>query len=969
MAPKFIVAEYVALVLLGYVGLLCEAPALTWFSRNLWPQSGQRSDGTSGQLPPAVRTHLLLMAIVIPVTSLVGLVLSSHLKYHDALLTTLLGQAGILEVARSLGIALLVGLGLGVGLSIIQPPETMPRGLALLSAVKIGLTDEILWRWFALTLVIGFVTLAVTAVGRSLDTSTELVFWIANISIACLAGATAVSQLFFISGLFNVRISSSTSTLAFVSNAATAIAYGYLYWHVGIEAAMLAHLLASVVPPLRPMRALKLVPAAERGGQRLLTPAQAVVPVTTPAGAEGLQIMDTPSVQHALARLLDADDEKQRQILVTEQRALLSPACDTLLDEDAARARARHDRARVHRVSALRAMLFEARALGIDRAWNTYAGMRTREQAAFAKAERRRQEEEERKKHPEDAAAAEEKRLAEEKRASDELWKRIGGTTPNPNDHPWERIRTIYKTGPQDKQSPQLSWHAAPSSGPNRRPNPGWYKSEVALLWLRQTNYRDQRRCLEHHLELMSDRGIVELRQITIGMQVGVEDLTRWLDSASLDYPALLGDVQEQEELLLECRRRGGSPEAIRDAYVNRHGGFTLDGPMWVEELTNELDQVPLADAEQFATRRVARLRTALGLVRGDPSFPKPTLAELYTELAGSLRRLPEEGASTRVEQIQLLELATAIYTREDYPLQWLRTQVALVATQAASRIAHATHADGPILNTANDWVSRGELNARDSKWVDAAACFTRATQLDSELLGAWTGLADSYRRLGLLARALAAGARAMALQPDNAATWALLGALYLEHSRYIEALAAYGQSLRGDETPVQRWHGKAESLFGLNRFQDAVAVYDLILIKAPDDFIAWNNKGNNLLKMGEREAAVSAFDMALELKPDSGVTWHIRGEALAGLEKDQTALYSFNQALQFNPQVPQTWYQRGEMLRKLDRPEEAILSFETAVDLDPTYFPAWNALRRAFRDLGRDDEEEDATTRMMTAR
>src|SRR5205807_4773803 len=77
---------------------------------------------------------------------------------------------------------------------------------------------------------------------------------------------------------------------------------------------------------------------------------------------------------------------------------------------------------------------------------------------------------------------------------------------------------------------------------------------------------------------------------------------------------ALDGSVQAQRVrdalvLLQDARIRGETVKAIREAYVNMHGGFVLDLPPWLEEVEQQLAELKRKEhPEQTAEARVSLL-------------------------------------------------------------------------------------------------------------------------------------------------------------------------------------------------------------------------------------------------------------------------------------------------------------------------------------------------------------------------
>src|SRR5216684_2301385 len=91
---------------------------------------------------------------------------------------------------------------------------------------------------------------------------------------------------------------------------------------------------------------------------------------------------------------------------------------------------------------------------------------------------------------------------------------------------------------------------------------------QTLLSWLNQPNDREERRFLETHPELLTHESECILKGLIGG-----------------SFPDKAQSLRNHLKLLHDARIRGGSVAAVREAYVNIHGGFNLDLPPWLEEV------------------------------------------------------------------------------------------------------------------------------------------------------------------------------------------------------------------------------------------------------------------------------------------------------------------------------------------------------------------------------------------------
>ncbi len=131
----------------------------------------------------------------------------------------------LLEDIRRLGIVL---------------PESPPPWQGLLASFSAGVTEELVFRLFGLTL------LAWIGSRFSHDSEgrpTLIVLWIANIVIAVSFGIAHLPLTAAIGLPLNILV----ITRAIVLNGIGGVAFGWLYWTRGLESAMIAHFSVDVV--------------------------------------------------------------------------------------------------------------------------------------------------------------------------------------------------------------------------------------------------------------------------------------------------------------------------------------------------------------------------------------------------------------------------------------------------------------------------------------------------------------------------------------------------------------------------------------------------------------------------------------------------------------------------------------------------------------------------------------------------
>src|SRR5262249_30565446 len=107
--------------------------------------------------------------------------------------------------------------------------------------------------------------------------------------------------------------------------------------------------------------------------------------------------------------------------------------------------------------------------------------------------------------------------------------------------------------------------------------------------WLNILSPREARRFLESHPELL-DSTVTSILERTIADFRAHLPTTRQEVGSTSEQIKQINYLLERLNLLREVKRRGGTLEAIRAAYVNAHGGLALDVPDWLEMVEDQLD-------------------------------------------------------------------------------------------------------------------------------------------------------------------------------------------------------------------------------------------------------------------------------------------------------------------------------------------------------------------------------------------
>jgi tetratricopeptide (TPR) repeat protein len=172
---------------------------------------------------------------------------------------------------------------------------------------------------------------------------------------------------------------------------------------------------------------------------------------------------------------------------------------------------------------------------------------------------------------------------------------------------------------------------------------------------------RRQRRFLEQYLPLLSPRCEQVLQEMMA------------ISSANAEAVNILRDHML---VLQQIRLNGGNIEAVRNAYVNIHGGLVLDIPASLENALEKMVILEQKGQYQNILEEVTLVRECLSHVERDQTIPAEVYAALHLLLATLLRAEMELGRFRHFEEIQShFQFALQVYTYERYPQQYAETQ------------------------------------------------------------------------------------------------------------------------------------------------------------------------------------------------------------------------------------------------------------------------------------------------------
>lgn len=136
-----------------------------------------------------------------------------------------------------------------------------------------------------------------------------------------------------------------------------------------------------------------------------------------------------------------------------------------------------------------------------------------------------------------------------------------------------------------------------------------------------------------------------------------------------------------RKQLLQDARERGGTIQAVREAYVNVCGGLILDLPAWLVEIEQQLTTIArIGWTERMVAVCKMCLRDAIDVAHIEREIVPETRAELQYSLGNLFAtKSSNDALATLRRAVEYYEAALQVYTFDRYPRQYAKVLKALV--------------------------------------------------------------------------------------------------------------------------------------------------------------------------------------------------------------------------------------------------------------------------------------------------
>ena len=196
--------------------------------------------------------------------------------------------------------------------------------------------------------------------------------------------------------------------------------------------------------------------------------------------------------------------------------------------------------------------------------------------------------------------------------------------------------------------------------------------------------------------------------------------------------------------------------------------------------------------------------------------------------------------------------------------------------------------------------------------------------------------LAEAYRTLNQLDRAIGCCRTAERLDPSSAEAANNLGLVLLQQGKVKEAKEKFEAALRFKPDLALACNNLANCWRLLGNQAQAIVHFRQALSIAPNLPEAHSNLGQLLMEQKEEAEALVHCRESIRLHPDAPEAHNNLGNVLRSLGQLSDARVSYAEALRLNPDLALTHCNMGQALQQEGKLNEAILWYQQALDLDP---------------------------------
>jgi serine/threonine-protein kinase len=330
--------------------------------------------------------------------------------------------------------------------------------------------------------------------------------------------------------------------------------------------------------------------------------------------------------------------------------------------------------------------------------------------------------------------------------------------------------------------------------------------------------------------------------------------------------------------------------------------------------------------------------------------------------LAGDLVRLGQRGAAERLLRDGRRRFPADFWINHDLGMVLLEQ----VPPQPVEAVRYLTAAAALRSQSPGARLNLGNALATQGQWMEAAASYREAIDLDPRYAQAYSCLGNALVELGQLPEAAAACRRAIDLTPRDAAAHNNLGTALAAQGHLVEAIAEYRLAIDLDPKLAMPHNNLGLALKVQGKVAEAMAEYQKAIDLDPRHARAHTNRGNVLQDQGKLVEAIAEYRLAIGIDPRLAYAHNNLGNALRAQGHLVEAIVEYQKAIAIDPRYAVAHSNLGLALEALGKLAEAVAEHQKAVAIDPGYAEGYGRLAGALLQRGDLAEAQRAAQRCL---
>ncbi len=254
------------------------------------------------------------------------------------------------------------------------------------------------------------------------------------------------------------------------------------------------------------------------------------------------------------------------------------------------------------------------------------------------------------------------------------------------------------------------------------------------------------------------------------------------------------------------------------------------------------------------------------------------------------------------------------------------------IVEEQKREVAKEAKVEEKILS-ASEWFERGYKSKEPQEQI---RYYTKAIELNSKFVEAYSNRGDCYANLEQYQRAIKDYDQAIQLNPEDAAAYYNRGTSYADLWQYERAIKDYDQAIQLNPEDAVAYCSRGDCFYYLEQYQRAIEDYDQAIQLNPEDAGVYDQRGFCYNSLGQHQRAMENFHQAALLDPEYAAVYYNWGISYANLGQHEQAIKNYDQAIQLNPKYADAYCSRGISFNYLGQYQRAIKDYDKAIQLNP---------------------------------